>query len=76
MENSDTFSNCVLSVSLTLESITISAISLSRLFRFHIVANGSPGAIHDNTGHMGAQTSQVPSLLVVVGLREVAVAAG
>ena len=35
------------------------AISLSRLFRFHIVANGSPGAIHDNTGHMGAQTSQV-----------------
>ena len=34
-------------------------ISLSRLFRFHIVANGSPGAIHDNTGHMGAQTSQV-----------------
>ena len=35
------------------------AISLSRLFRFNIVANGSPGAIHDNTGHMGAQTSQV-----------------
>ena len=28
------------------------AISLSRLFRFHIVANGSPGAIHDMTGNL------------------------
>ena len=28
------------------------AMSLARLFRFHVVANGSPGAIHDPTGHM------------------------
>ena len=28
------------------------AISLSRLFRFHIVADGFPGAIHDSTGRM------------------------
>ena len=28
------------------------AISLSRLFRYHVVANGSPGAIHDPTGRM------------------------
>lgn len=43
------------------------AISLSRLFRYHIVANGSPGAIHDPTGRMVPDLKTNPSSGIVTG---------
>ena len=37
------------------------AVSLARLFRFHIVSNGSPGNIHDTTGRAVADLKKLPA---------------